>query len=88
MTTLSHSNREKGIRWHDKCNRSNPKHMKALNTPLDSAVADEIVEVDAFTTSMAPVNRTEKLIFGIRDRLCCVGLLAAAIVVMRFLFSN
>lgn len=62
--------------------------MKALNSQIDSANADDIVEVDAFSTSMAPVNRTQKLIFSFRDRLCCVGLLAAAIAVMRFLFSN
>ena len=62
--------------------------MKAINSEIDHPDADEIVEVDAFSTSMAPVNRTERFIFSIRDRLCCVGLLAVAIVVMRFLFSN
>jgi hypothetical protein len=62
--------------------------MKAFNSQIDSADADEIVEVDAFTTSMTPVNRTEKPSFSFRDRLCCVGLLGAVLAVMRFLFSN
>ena len=62
--------------------------MSTLNTEIDQTDAGEIVEVDTFTTSMAPVNRTEKFIFGLRDRLCCIGLLAAVFVVMRFLFSN
>jgi len=62
--------------------------MKTLNSEIDGTDGDEIVEVDAFTTSMAPVNRTEKFIFSLRDRLCCIGLLAVAFVIMRFLFSN
>jgi hypothetical protein len=62
--------------------------MSTLNREIDHADADEIVEVDAFTTSMAPVNRTEKFIFSLRDRLCCIGLLAAVLVIMRFVFSN
>ena len=62
--------------------------MSTLNREIDHADADEIDEVDAFTTSMAPVNRTEKFIFSLSDRLCCIGLLAAVFVIMRFVFSN
>lgn len=62
--------------------------MKAITTQIDAPETEEFIEVDAFSTSISPINHGEKLSFSFRDRLCCVGCLAGFIAVMRLLLSN
>jgi hypothetical protein len=56
------------------------------NLPVDEA--EDFAEVDTFSTSLAPINRTEKLLFGLKDRICCVSVMAMFFALMRLLLSK
>jgi hypothetical protein len=45
-------------------------------------------EVDAFTTSLAPINQTQEIKFSVRDRICCVSLLAMLMTLLRMLLAK
>lgn len=62
--------------------------MNITSENLPSEDLDALPEVDAFSSSLAPVNRTERFLFGIKDRLCCVGLLAVFVALMRLFISR
>lgn len=62
-----------------------------MNTATDNLPAeamDDLPEVDTFSTSLAPVNRTEKLLFSGKDRLCCVSVMTVFFAIMRLLLSK
>jgi len=60
------------------------------NLPVDLPVEDmeSAFEVDSFSTSLAPVNRTERFLFGLKDRVCCISLMATFVALMRLLLSK
>ena len=62
--------------------------MNAMNENLGADPLDDLPEVDAFSTSLAPINRNEQLLFGLRDRICCIGLMATFVALMRIFLSN
>jgi len=62
--------------------------MKTTIDQIEASETDDFVEVDSFSTSIAPVNIAEKLCFNFRDRLCCAGFLLAIVTMMRLLLSN
>ena len=49
---------------------------------------EDFVEIDRFSESLAPVNHKQKLLFGLRDRLCCVSVLATFFALMRLFLSK
>jgi len=62
--------------------------MKTINPQIEVSETDDFIEVDSFSTSIAPINNEEKLCFSFRDRVCCLGFLVAFVAVMRLLLSN
>lgn len=62
--------------------------MKTISDQIDDSEMEEFVEVDTFTSSFSPINRTEKFIFGLRDRICCVSVLATFFAIVRLLLSK
>jgi hypothetical protein len=62
--------------------------MKTINPEIDMPESDDFIEVDSFSTSIAPVNTSEKLSFSFRERACCAAFFGAFIAVMRLLLSN
>lgn len=62
-----------------------------MNTASENPAPDDLdnrPEVDAFSTSLAPINRTGKFLFGLRDRIGCVSLLVAFVALMRLFISK
>jgi len=49
---------------------------------------EEFEEFDTFSESLSPVNHQEKLFFGLKDRLCCVSVLATFFALMRLFLSK
>ena len=56
--------------------------MKTLNDNSNPAAAD------AFSASLAPINRTRALTFGLLDRFCCVSVFAMVMMAMRFFLAK
>jgi hypothetical protein len=44
--------------------------------------------VSAFSSSLSPINRLGAATFGLRERLCCVALVAVAAAVMRLFLAK
>jgi len=62
--------------------------MNTVSNNIPEEELDNLPEEDVFSSSLAPVNRTEKLIFGLKDRLFCIGFLALFVAAMRFFLSK
>lgn len=62
--------------------------MNTMNENLTTDQLDDLPEVDTFSTSLAPINRNERLLFGLKDRICCVSLMATVFALMRIFLSN
>ena len=45
-------------------------------------------ESDSFSESLSPVNRVYPLLFRLRDKICCMGLLLTAAMFMRFFLAK
>lgn len=45
-------------------------------------------EIDSFSESFAPVNNVNRLLFRLRDKVCCVGLLVIVAAFMRFFLAK
>lgn len=62
-----------------------------MNTMSEQLPADEqegIPEVDTFSSSLAPINRTERLLFGLKDRIFCVSVMGTFFALMRLFLSK
>lgn len=62
--------------------------MNTLSENLPAEEMEDFPEVDAFSSSLAPINRTEKFLFGLKDRICCVSLMATFFALMRLFLSK
>ena len=56
--------------------------MKLINDNSNPAVTD------AFSASLAPINRTRALTFGLLDRFCCASVFAIVMMFMRFFLAK
>ena len=45
-------------------------------------------EIDSFSESFAPINNTHRLLFRLRDKICCMGLLLTVAAFMRFFLAK
>ena len=62
--------------------------MNAISEKSAPTENEDFVEVDRFSESLAPVNHQKKLLFGLKDRLCCVSVLATFFALMRLFLSK
>jgi hypothetical protein len=62
--------------------------MNTLSENLQTDEMDGLPEVDTFSTTLEPINRTEKPLFTLKDRICCVSLMATFFALMRFFLSK
>lgn len=61
-----------------------------MKTFTEQTIADELEpnEVDRFSASLAPINRTRALSFGLLERFCCFSLLVTAMMAMRIFLAK
>jgi hypothetical protein len=68
--------------WHNPCVGINHRNMKT------SATISKPVRIDAFSTSLSPVNHQRAASFNILDRVCCVSLFATVMMLMRLFLAK
>ena len=63
--------------------------MQAIKpTVIEDLDETDPAEIDTFSESFAPVNHAKHLLFRLRDKVCCVGLLFTVAVCMRFFLAK
>lgn len=61
--------------------------------PIEAGVIEatdetDPAEIDSFSESIAPVNHASRLLFRLRDKVCCIGLLFTVAAFMRFFLAK